>query len=29
MGDCQNYGPFLDPYSTTAPIRVPKKGTEF
>ena len=30
MGGCQNSGPFLDPYSTTAPIfRVPQKGSQF
>ena len=28
MGGCQNYGPFSDPYYTTAPnFRVPEKGT--
>ena len=28
MGDCQNYGPFLDPYYNTAPnIQGTQKGT--
>ena len=28
MGDCQNYGPLLDPYSNTAPdIQGTQKGT--
>ena len=31
IGDCQNYGPFLDPDYNTAPnfLGVPKKGPHF